>query len=158
MRRSADSIVFRALSKNTGQFNYWTMAFITQASGDVITRFFAENNFDMATLGQWSGERMPESIIGVPGEMVFEGDVLFLHQHNNECDCQKNWSSYTDHPAGKVDGCSDKRDSWVEVTFLTGGFDPFPWAGEEGNADIESYALVGNIHQNPELLDKVLHE
>lgn len=162
MSRSATDLVFRAISRKTGQFNYWSMALITQASEEVKGNFFAENDFDMATLGQWAGERLPQAAApDIPGEMVFEGDILFHHSHWNECDCNKNWKNYIGDdgkvvkPLGKAEGCKDGWSEYTEVIFDHGGFDPFPWAGQEGNPGADAYIVVGNRHQNPELLSRV---
>ncbi len=67
--RRLDSYQYRAIDRNTGQFGYWSMSFLMQASPEALNQFFhVEHDFDMGTFGEWTGRKVRE-------ELIFEDDI-----------------------------------------------------------------------------------
>lgn len=148
MRKLFKDILFRAkrINRKMGreyrsdyQNGDWVYGVPTRAYDDMFPNLPAEMtdmygisgiDIDDTTLGQWTGK------VDKKGREVFEGDILF-YDRDNESLYLVVWSSY--YASFEVEAYCEGKLKY------SGGAFPSEYNGE--------WWVVGNIHDNPELLE-----
>lgn len=102
-------------------------------------------NIDSKTVGQYTGCKDRK------GQEVYEGDIVRIdYGHWNQC-----WANGVPDDSRELGlpECAEHHYEIEEVIFTNGGFAPLYFAGDEGFPELDMFEVIGNVHENPELVN-----
>lgn len=144
-------ILFRGKRKDNGEWVEGTNFYIAK---NKVESFIENVQIDTETIGQYTG------LCDKNGNMIFEGDIFKFPDEIFESyytSCGTEYNSYEVENYGVVGFCEDTgRFEFVDYKFSENVVE----ADLHENHDMEFYdfvsnlEIVGNIHDNPELLRK----
>lgn len=137
------TIKFRAKGKSDGQWHYGSLL---QMGDDFSIASNTENAFEMCvvepeTIGQFTG------LYDTNGKEIYEGDILQLDKPNASL-CVVSWST---EKAAFIYRFYDER---IDDTHEIGKKSRYA-IGDWNMMFEKDLAVIGNIHDNPELIEKI---
>src|SRR5687768_7905290 len=103
-------------------------------------------SYDTVLVGTWNQDSSSYALMQYTGLKdkndveIYEGDI-----------CKIDWGCWNDCTP---EACAEHGYDVKPVKYVDGGFWPCASAGIEGAPEISTYEVIGNIYENPELLEK----